>query len=392
MAEPFVTLIFRGRRYGDAAMPVEALPELAAYQDLVVSAARDLWFAENPARNRLPKGFEKSLRLAMTGVTSGSSTVPQITRLPEGAGLFGSPRQIELFGAPPDVFDRARDAIEHVIGAFGKRERPARIALSKSTLARFGAFGRSLEKDDVILVAQPRAREGAKYTREVRRALVLAAQATYEEQVTVLGQLRRIDLDSHSFGLRTPDGASVPVTFLPLLADVALASLVDGAEVRVAGNGIFDAEGNLTRIAPADSVIVNAEDEREPPSACGISVADQMAKLARLENWRLDGDDAAKAHDPAQLDWARGLIVQLIEGCSLPTPFIYPTPAGEVQAEWPGTAWDVALTIDVAARAARALAVSTYDTSVEELDVVFADAGAELRLGTFMTKYSAAKA
>jgi hypothetical protein len=290
------------------------------------------------------------------------------------------------------VFDRARDAIEHVIGAFGKRERPARIALSKSTLARFGAFGRSLEKDDVILVAQPRAREGAKYTREVRRALVLAAQATYEEQVTVLGQLRRIDLDSHSFGLRTPDGASVPVTFLPLLADVALASLVDGAEVRVAGNGIFDAEGNLTRIAPADSVIVNAEDEREPPSACGISVADQMAKLARLENWRLDGDDAAKAHDPAQLDWARGLIVQLIEGCSLPTPFIYPTPAGEVQAEWPGTAWDVALTIDVAARAARALAVSTYDTSVEELDVVFADAGAELRLGTFMTKYSAAKA
>lgn len=391
MAEPFVTLIFRGKRYGDAAMPVEALPELAAYQDLVLSAARDLWFAENPARNRLPKGFEKSLRLAMTGVSIGS-TVPEITRLPDGAGHFGSPRQRQLFGVPPDVFDRARDAVEHVIVAFGKRERPEKIVLSKSTLARFGAFGRSLEKDDVIVVAQPRAREGAKYTREVRRALVLAAQATYEEQVTVVGQLRRIDLDSYRFGLRTPDGASVPVTFQPLLADVALASLVDGAEVRVTGNGIFDAEGELSRIDPADLVVVVAEDEREPPSECRISVADQFASLAKLEDGWLDGDASSKAFDPARLAWASSLIVQLIEECSLPTPFIYPTPAGEVQVEWAGTAWDVALTIDLAARKASALAVSTRDNSVEELEVVFAAAGAELRLGTFMTNHSSTKA
>jgi hypothetical protein len=36
---PFATLIFRGKRFDGAVMPLEALPELAAYRDLVAAVA-----------------------------------------------------------------------------------------------------------------------------------------------------------------------------------------------------------------------------------------------------------------------------------------------------------------------------------------------------------------
>ena len=60
---PFTTLVFQGPRFGEAAMPLEALPELAAYRDLLIAVAKSLFQADNPDRHRLPKGFESSFRL-----------------------------------------------------------------------------------------------------------------------------------------------------------------------------------------------------------------------------------------------------------------------------------------------------------------------------------------
>ncbi len=81
--DTFATLIFKGGRFQGAAMPLEALPELAAYRELVLAVAKAIWQGDHQERQRLPKGFERDFRLVMLGVTEGS-TVPQIARAFEG--------------------------------------------------------------------------------------------------------------------------------------------------------------------------------------------------------------------------------------------------------------------------------------------------------------------
>ena len=92
---PFATLVFRGKRFDGAVMPLEALPELAAYRDLLAAVAREFFFAENPGRLRLPKGFADSFRLSLARIEQGSA-VPIVEREVLDPHLF----------ALGDLFDR----------------------------------------------------------------------------------------------------------------------------------------------------------------------------------------------------------------------------------------------------------------------------------------------
>ncbi|HWL85033.1 MAG TPA: hypothetical protein VNO21_04490, partial [Polyangiaceae bacterium] len=168
---PFVTLIFRGGRFHEAAMPLEALPELAAYRDLVLAVAKVLFQNDNPGRQRLPKGFEAGFRLVLERVDAGSA-VPVVSRVVDQRGTASPP------SAPaPDLFDKARDIVQDAIAAVGTGRIPS-TELSNESLVRFNMFGRTLADDEAIVVAQPGKREGAVYDRAVRRKLVLRAQAT----------------------------------------------------------------------------------------------------------------------------------------------------------------------------------------------------------------------
>jgi hypothetical protein len=80
---PFVSLIFKGPRFGEAAMPLETLPELAAYRELIIETAKALFQARNSTRQRPPKGFESGLQLVLERVILGLPT-PYIYPTPEG--------------------------------------------------------------------------------------------------------------------------------------------------------------------------------------------------------------------------------------------------------------------------------------------------------------------
>jgi len=234
---PFVTLIFRGGRFHEAAMPVEALPELAAYQELVLAVAKKLFQDANPERRRLPKGFEAGFRLVLERVDPGSA-VPIVSRLSDEPAL----RTLFPAAVVPDWFDKARDVVEGGIGAAAK-DKPLPTELSREILARFNAFGRTLGGDESIVVAQPGKREGAVYDRLVRRKLVLQAQATYEDDVNLLGEVRAADKDAEGFVLRTADGRKLDVRIPPLFFPLALRSLGEAALVRVRGTGLYDQDG-----------------------------------------------------------------------------------------------------------------------------------------------------
>lgn len=66
-------LRYVGARFANARLPVDVLSDFAAFRDLLVAFAKSEWKSRNQDRQRLPKGFDKSLSIDLTGVEDGSA-------------------------------------------------------------------------------------------------------------------------------------------------------------------------------------------------------------------------------------------------------------------------------------------------------------------------------
>lgn len=370
---PFVTLIFRGARFDEPGFPLEVLPELAGYRDLVLAVAKDLWQRAHPQRQRLPKGFEASLQLVLEGIEETNSVAPLIARTHEEATLF------PLLGGH-DYFEQARQLIERSMHAASTEQIPD---LSSELLARFSSFGKSLGDDESILVGPPGQKEGVTYNRAVRRQLLLRAHRSYEDNVDLRGEVRAADKDQEAFALRLLDGRRIEVRVPPLFFPIALKSMQEEALiVRVRGVGLYDANGVLQRVTQVNDVSLLEEDEQEHSRGAASSVEDQIAALKGLQQGWFDGIGAP--YDEEDLSWLQSLLSALIASFELPTPYLYPTPEGEARAEWSGREWETILEVNPKKKTASAVAVSVLTRNLEELEASFIQAGAESRLGRFL--------
>jgi hypothetical protein len=368
---PFATLIFRGKRFDGAVMPLEALPELAAYRDLLAAVAKELFFAENPGRVRLPKGFDDSFRLTLSRIEAGSA-VPVVER------EFTDP---QLF-PHSDIFDRAREQVESAI-----TDLAAKAAfppwLNAAVTARFSSFGRTLRDDELVVVAGPGKREGAVYDRQVRRAILVRSQGTYEEDVDLVGVVRETDVDQDSFEIRLADDRRIPVrASRPFFAQV-VQSLQRDSAVRVSGTGIYDAEGKLLRVAQATDVSAAEEgDVASGRPGCRIPVDEQVDSLRGLQDGWLDG--AGRALENETLAWSAKLLRGIVDGFNLATPHIYPTPEGSVRAEWSRSRWEISAELDSFRKVSEVRAVRLDADEVHERSFSLAEPGQEVLLGSFL--------
>src|SRR5205807_9812193 len=75
---PLKELRFVGGRFEENKgwLDFDVLPELQAYKRLIIETAKEEWRRRNPGRERLPKGFEESIRLGFHEVREGSCAVP----------------------------------------------------------------------------------------------------------------------------------------------------------------------------------------------------------------------------------------------------------------------------------------------------------------------------
>jgi hypothetical protein len=328
----------------------------------------------------LPKGFEAGFRLVLDRVDPGSA-VPVVSRLSD------QPAMLFPTAAQPDWFDKARDVVERGIGSAGKGKLlPAE--LSNEILARFNAFGRTLGADESIVVAQPGKREGAVYDRLVRRKLVLQAQATYEDDVNLLGEVRAADKDAEGFVLRTSDGRKLEVHTPPLFFPLALRSLGEAALVRVRGTGLYDSEGELLKVTWATDVSLAEEGDEQTRPGCPTPVEAQVESLKALEpGWY---DQSSPAYDAASLHWLTKLLTGLLDGFQLPRPYVYPTPEGLARAEWSGASWEIVSSFDLGARSADVMAARNNSQEMHEITVPLGEPGGESKLGRFLTEHLAA--
>ena len=369
---PFATLIFRGKRFDGAVMPLEALPELAAYRDLVAAVAKEMFFAGNPGRVRLPKGFDASFRLTLSRIEDGSA-VPIVER------EFTSP---QLFADAGDFFDRAREQVESAIKSLaGNAAFPS--WLNPAVTARFSSFGRTLRDDEAVVVAGAGKREGAVYDRRLRRAILVRSQGTYEEDVDLVGVVRETDLDQDSFEIRLADDRRIPVRASRVFISQVVRSLQRDSAVRVSGTGVYDAEGKLLRVAQASDVSAAEEgDVASGRPGCRIPVDEQVDSLRGLPDGWFDGE--GHAFEEEGLAWSAKLLRGIVDGFDLATPHIYPTPEGSVRAEWSRSRWEISAELDSSRRLSEVRAVRLDADEVHERSFSLAEPGQEVLLGSFL--------
>lgn len=311
-------------------MPVETLVELAAYRDLVLGVAKELFRVAHPARQRVPRGFAERLQLRLRTIEGGSS-VPVLERVALRGTLL----------AVDDEFTQARAAIEDAVAAVAAGAEPP-SAFPRNALVLFNRFGQTLRSDEAIELRRAGATSGARYTRDVRKRLVLNQRRTFQEEVEDIGWVSEVNADQMSCLIRLrmgPPGA-IPAP----LDEVIFAAVKDvlepkgeGPPVRVVGVGVFDSDQRLLRFDSIHDVsVVEAEDEL-------VTMDHRFDELAALPPGWLDGEGAPL--DRVVLDRARRLLAELLN-FDVPRPRVFPTPDGGVQAEWTIAGHEISVTFE----------------------------------------------
>jgi len=62
-----------GARFEDGGIPLQVLSDLSALREMVVEVAKGRYLAENPNRQRAPRGFADKIDLTLTGIDNGSA-------------------------------------------------------------------------------------------------------------------------------------------------------------------------------------------------------------------------------------------------------------------------------------------------------------------------------
>jgi hypothetical protein len=118
---------------------------------------------------------------------------------------------------------------------------------------------------------------------------------------------------------------------------------------------------------------------------CPTSVDEQLDALRVLSpGWF---DEASPAFEGGALEWAAKLLRGLVDAFQLPNPYLYPTPEGNIRAEWSTPSWEVSLEMSPTSKRADALATRLDSDEVRGYPVATVEPGAESRLGKFLSEY-----
>lgn len=244
------TITFSGPRFDDAGLELDVLSELIAYRKLLVETAKELWRTENRERQRLPKGFEDSIRLKFYSIESGSAAVPIKRVVAHDDSLLFEP------ASRADEIDEAAQLIDETIVAVSE-DRTIPERLPKAVLPLLAALGESLREGEAIRTRAARSPGAAELTCETRRRVERLLEALYEDRIEIVGEVRSADIDQRNFAIRDSSGAKVPAKFRQEHEAEITDALHDHASCRIAitGVGEFSArDGSLRRILRVDEL------------------------------------------------------------------------------------------------------------------------------------------
>lgn len=316
--KPFLKARFVGERFDGKQIPLSVLPELSVYTKLVQDLAKYLYKRDHENRQRAPRGFSSSFCPALTGIEEGSA-VAVVTR---------NDRQLSLTPVGDDYFDRAQNLITETIDKIGRDESPPPDFPSEF-FRRFNAFGKSLQKDESVILCRKAEQSGAEYSRRVRKELVLKSSSTYQQEIQVdagaiIGaETARDDNTPGHFTVQIGE-EFIKAFYVKKIESDVLAALKDHERVDVSFGGIatFDRNDRILKIEGVDEI--NCFESLRPFNA-------RLSELQSLPEGWLDGSGFAV--QPGAVDVAE-ILRNVLEKTDIPVPYLYPTPEGGFQAEW----------------------------------------------------------
>ena len=286
------TLTFVGPRFDDHGLDLDVLPELIAYKNLLVETAKALWRAQNPDRERLPKGFESSLSIKFYQLTQGSTGVPLRRTVPEDHG------NLSLL---EDQLDQAADLLENTIEQASTGQ-PLPAELPKNVIPLFDELGKTLLPREAIGIRNARRTSEVRFTPEIRERFARIAEGDYEDTVEIVGEVRATDIDGFSFAMREADGNKVRGYFSPDQEALFTEALRDHTvqRIRISGVGEFSgATGRLKVVRQVTSLqSVTADEKSYDTSAPPIwETIGEIAAEVPMSEWEKVPSDGARNHD-----------------------------------------------------------------------------------------------
>ena len=321
-----------GRRFEGGVIPLAFLKDLAALQEMVMDLAKWSYLQDNPDRKRIPNGFASDVCLQLTALEDCSAT-PVISLSPTE----------QTDSKPLEVLPHERHytaAIRHIIDAVNAPESSVEDATNepfpRKFFGHFSIFGRNLQDEEYIELRSPLLTGSAWLDRKKRQRLLAISRMEEHTQAVVLrGSVPEADQNSMRFELQQIHGhrirGRIPERYFDTIKE-AFVSYRDGARLLVEGVGRYNQQGRLLRLDSVERVMA-----LEP-----LDVTAQLDGLRNLKDGWADGVQYAgdwgkgygKAPSHVGLDWLSARLADEYPD-DLPRPYIYPTPEGAVQLEWP---------------------------------------------------------
>jgi hypothetical protein len=258
--DPLITLTFKGERFEDHGLDLDALQELTAYQRVITETAKEIWRQNHPNRARLPKNIEDEYTLKLFTLKAGSVSAPLCRKA-----------KPSLFVVPTEL-DAAVELVTEVVHSveYGK---PLPEEFPRSLLYLLSACGKSLRDDESI---EQRSQNGnvAVLNKLVRDRFEQMILGEYEDEFDIIGSIVMARVDKPRIMVVTYD-QEIEIPFEESDLETVLNALKhhETVKTRVVGCGRFSADGLLKRVNRVDALEVAGIDlgldsehpDSEPP-------------------------------------------------------------------------------------------------------------------------------
>ena len=274
-----VKLTFKGERFRDHALDLQALGELSQFQKMVAETAKTLWRVANPNRERLPSHFEERVRLCLRRIEDGSATAPLEVFIEENdQKTFWEPEPVEI----KEAVKLAHEVFE-AIGA--DAQLPERFP--RALLSEYAKWGQSIADDEAVELHVPD-KKPASLTLVHKKRLEKYVETPHEDHVEISGEVFEADVKKGRFQLWSGEGTAVTVVFTSEQEYQVTTALKEHKTARmyVKGSGEYSPQGKLLRVLQVDELRFTTSETHYDKSARPIEdLLEELAREIPQEEW-----------------------------------------------------------------------------------------------------------
>lgn len=329
-----------GARFNKHRLPLDVLPDLPAFRDLLVSYVKAEWHTVHIKRERLPKGFEKSIAFDLVSIENGSA-VPKLEWDREAAQLLLPDFKDELELLVEKSYVKVLSLIDGANGSQGP------VEFTSENIRALNKFGSSLLPGEKIEFPGSQGADGNVIYLDTRRRkrLITRGRDSYQTRFEDVGKLLGSEIDTQGIsGLIVVNTAEHGTIRIPVSPERVRDDFDGNIEADVQFRLMIELDNNDAFRSVVDVFDVDVIDVDVIDADVVANLARCRDRIAFLRSLR-DGwhDGAGKAPTVAAAATASRLLGRKPRMAG--SYHIFPTEPGGLLFEFVQSGWDYAIEI-----------------------------------------------